>query len=126
MTIATDVRGALATALGSLTANVYNDVPEAPMAPCVCIVPDTNYLVPNLINKSAQRFEVNLIISVAVAYNSNVGALDNLEQLVIAALAAIPSGYVVNSIESPRRWDLTNASLLGMDIHVTTYYQQGA
>lgn len=126
MTLATDVRGALATALGSLTANVYNDVPEAPMAPCIVIIPDTNYLVPNIINKSAQRFEVNLIVSVAVAYNSNQGALDNLEQLVIATLAAIPSGFVVNSIESPRRWDLTNASLLGMDIHLTTYYKQGA
>ncbi len=34
-TIATDVRGAIKTALAGVTANIYDAVPEAPIVPAV-------------------------------------------------------------------------------------------
>ena len=39
--ISSDVRGAIKTALASVTANVYDHVPESPIVPAVVIVPDS-------------------------------------------------------------------------------------
>ena len=126
MTIQADVRGALATALSGIQATVYDHVAEAVIPPAVVLVPDSPYLVPNLINKATTKVEVNLIISAAVAYNSNPGALDNLEQLVISILAALPAGYEVGNIERPTVNTIGVSKMLISDISVTTYYTQGA
>lgn len=126
MTIQADVRGALATALSGVQATVYDHVPEAVIPPAVVLVPDSPYLVPNLINKATTKVEVNLVISAAVAYNSNPGALDNLEQLVISILAALPAGYEVGNIERPTVNTIGVSKMLISDISVTTYYTQGA
>lgn len=73
--IYTDVRGALATALTNVAANVYQEVPEAPMAPFAAIVPDSPYMELNLINKSAIKTKLNYTLSVGVAWHSNAGSL---------------------------------------------------
>lgn len=126
MTIQSSVRGALATALSSVAATCYDHVPEAVVPPAVVIIPDSPYLVPNLINKSTVKVEINLVVSAVVAYNSNPGALDNLEQLVISILAALPAGYEVGSIERPTVTQIGVSPMLVSDIRVTTYYTQGA
>ena len=125
-TIQSSVRGALATALSGVQASVYDHVPEAVIPPAVVIIPDTPYLIPNLINKSTTKVEVNLIISAVVAYNSNPGALDNIEQLIISILAALPAGYEVGNIERPTVTQIGASTVLTSDIRVTTYYTQGA
>ena len=125
-TIQSSVRGALATALSSVAATSYDHVPEALIPPAVVIIPDTPYLVPNIINKSTVKVEVNLVISAVVAYNSNPGALDNIEQLVISILAALPAGYEVGNIERPTVTQIGASTVLVSDIRVTTYYTQGA
>ena len=43
-TIATDVRGAIKTALAGVTANIYDAVPEAPIVPAVICIPDSPYM----------------------------------------------------------------------------------
>ncbi len=43
-TIATDVRGAIKTALAGCTANIYDSVPEAPIVPAIVVVPDAPYM----------------------------------------------------------------------------------
>ena len=125
-TIQSSVRGALATALSSVAATCYDHVPEAIIPPAVVIIPDSPYLIPNLINKSSTKVEVNLIISAVVAYNSNPGALDNIEQLIISILAALPAGYEVGNIERPTVTQIGISEMLVSDIRVTTYYTQGA
>lgn len=126
MTIQSSVRGALASALSSVAATTYDHVPEAVIPPAVVIIPDSPYLVPNLINKATTKVEVNLIISAVVAYNSNPGALDNIEQLIISILAALPAGYEVGNIERPTVTQIGASTVLVSDIRVTTYYTQGA
>lgn len=128
MTIASDIRGALKTALenAGIAATIYAAAPEAPIPPGVAIIPDTPWLVPNLINKSTIKVEINLILSCVVAYNSNAGALDNLEQLVMDVLTNIPSGYVVNSIDKPAQMQVGPSTMLVSDISVSTYYAEGA
>lgn len=125
-TIAADVRGALKTALAGTAANVYGNVPEAVIPPAIVIIPDTPYLDFEVINKSVLKCKVNLVITCIVAYNSNAAALDNLEQLVISAIQAIPTGWEVIHAEQPKVTEINASPMLTSDILVSTYYTQTA
>ena len=122
--IAVNVRGVLATALSSVTASVYSSVPEAVIPPACVIIADSPYLETTTIGKSAVRVKINFIVSAAVAYNSNAGALDNLEQLIISILAAMPAGYVVGDVQRPTITSVGASNLLVADLSVSTYYTQ--
>ena len=122
--IATNIRGALATALGSVAASVYSTVPEAVIPPACVIVPDAPYLETTTIGKSTVRVKVNLVVSAAVAYKNNAGALDNLEQLIISIMQAMPTGYVVGDVQQPTIQSVGASNLLVADLAVSTYYTQ--
>ena len=122
--ISADVRGTLATALSGVAGNVYSYVPEAIIPPAVVIVPSSPYMEINLIGKSSIKLLLNYTITVAVAYNSNPGSLDNLEKLILQILAVIPSGYVVGQIERPTVTSVGASNLLAAEINVSTYYTQ--
>ena len=119
-----EVRTNLATALGAIGATVYGWVPEAIIPPACVIIPDSPYLESTLISKSSVSVKINFTISAAVAYNSNPGALDNLETLVIQILGAMPDGYVVGDVQRPTITNVNTSSLLIADISVSTYYNQ--
>jgi hypothetical protein len=119
-----EVRGELVTALTAIGATVYGWVPEAIIPPACVIIPDSVYLESTLISKSSVSVKINFIISAAVAYNSNPGALDNLETLVIQILGAMPDGYVVGDVQRPTITNVNTSSLLIADISVSTYYNQ--
>ena len=123
-TILDTVRQPLATAFAGVAGNVYAYVPEAPMVPFVVTVPDSPYLEMETINGSTLHIKVNLVISVAVAYNSNPASLDNLEQLVISVLKVIPTGYIVGAVEKPTVTQVGPSNVLVADIRVSTYYTQ--
>ena len=123
-TIATDVRGVLATALSGVVASVYSSVPEAVIPPAVVIIPDSPHLSPNLIGSGTVRVQINFVVTAAVAYNSNAGALDNLEKLIISILAAMPTGYVVGDVQRPTITSVGASNLLVADLSVSTYYTQ--
>lgn len=118
------VRGELAAALETIGATVYSFVPEAIIPPACVIVPDSPYLESTLIGKTAVNVKVNFTITAAVAYNSNPGALDNLEKLVIQILGVMPDGYVVGDVQRPTITNLTTSSILIADLSVSTYYNQ--
>jgi len=122
-TIAADVRATLATALSGVTASVYSSVPETVIPPAVVIVPSSPYLEPTLIG-SAIQVKVNFDVTAAVAYNNNAAALDNLEQLMISILGAMPSGYVVGDVQRPVITSVGASNLLTADVSVSTYYTQ--
>ena len=119
-----EVRGELVTALTAIGATVYGWVPEAIIPPACVIIPDSPYLESTLISKSSVSVKINFTISAAVAYNSNPGALDNLETLVIQILGAMPDGYVVGDVQRPTITNVNTSSLLMADISVSTYYNQ--
>jgi hypothetical protein len=122
-TIQADVRAPLATALAGVTASVYESVPEAIIAPACLIIPGTPYLETRLIS-SAIQLKINFTIAGVVAYNNNAGALDNLEQLSLEILAAIPSGYEVGDVSRPSIISLGSSNFLIAEIDVSTYYTQ--
>lgn len=123
-TIATNVRGTLATALASVTASVYGSVPESVIPPAVIIIPAAPYLESTLINKSTTKVKINFTVTAAVAYYSNAASLDNLEQLIISILGAMPSGYVVGDVDRPAVTQVGASPLLVADLAVSTYYTQ--
>ena len=124
-TISGDVRGAIKTALASVTANVYDHVPEAPIVPAVVIVPDSPYMELELIGKSTTRVKLNYTISAAVAYLSNPASLDNLEKLVISILGALSgSKYELSTVERPTVTQVGTTNLLVSDIRLSVRYEQ--
>ena len=94
------------------------------MVPFVVTVPDSPYLELETIGKTTLHTKINLVISVAVAYNSNPASLDNLEQLVISVLKVIPVGYTIGSVEKPTVTQVGPSNCLVADIRVSTYYTQ--
>jgi hypothetical protein len=124
MTIQSEVRAPLATALAGITASVYEAPPEALIAPACVIVADSPYMESTLINGAVTKVKINFVISAVVAYNNNAGALDGLEQLVIQILGAMPAGYVVGIVERPAIINVGTGSFLTSDISVSTYYTQ--
>jgi hypothetical protein len=119
-----EVRSSLATALESIGATVYGFVPEAIIPPACVIVPDAPYLESTLISRNGVNVKVNFTITAAVAYNSNPGALDNLEKLVIQILGVMPDGYVVGDVQRPTITNIGTSSILIADLSVSTYYNQ--
>jgi hypothetical protein len=119
-----ETRSALATAFNALSANVYPSVPESPIPPAIVVVPSSPYMEVVLIGKSKTQVKLNFAITAIVASNSNAGSLDNLEQLIIGILAAMPAGYVVGVIEKPTVLEVGQSPMLVADINVSTYYTQ--
>jgi hypothetical protein len=94
------------------------------MVPFVVMVPDSPYFELETLGKSKIRTKINIVISVAVAYNSNPASLDNLEQLVISVLKVIPAGYAVGTVDKPTVTQVGPSNVLVADIRVSTYYTQ--
>ena len=116
-------RATLSSAFSSLAASCYASVPESPIPPAIVIVPSSPYLEPTLIG-TLTKVKINFTITAIVAYNSNPGALDNLEQLIMGILAAIPAGYQVGNTSRPTPLEVGASTMLCADINVSTYYTQ--
>lgn len=116
-------RSTLASAFSSLAATSYNSVPESPIPPAIVIVPASPYMEPTLIG-AVTKVKVNFTITAIVQYNSNPASLDNLEQLIIGILAAVPSGYQIGNVDKPTPLEVGASTMLCADINVSTYYTQ--
>ena len=123
-TILSSVRQPLATALAGVAGNVYAFVPETVIPPAIVCVPDSPYIEFDTIGKSTFHCKLNYTITVCVAYNSNPASLDNIEQLIISVVSAIPPGYEVGAVQRPTVTQVGASNLLVADISVATYYTQ--
>ena len=119
-----ETRSALANSFAALKANIYPSVPEAPIPPAIVVVPDSPYMEIVLLGKTNVKVKLNFAITAIVASNSNAGSLDNLEQLIMGILAAMPAGYVVGVIEKPTVLEVGQSPMLVADINVSTHYTQ--
>ena len=127
MPISSDVRGAIKTALSTLSANVYDSVPETPIVPAIVIVPDSPYMELEVLGKVTTRVKLNYTITACVAYFSNPAALDNLEQLVMSILGKLnASKYELSVVERPTVTEVGTTTLLVSDIRLSVRYEQTA
>jgi hypothetical protein len=93
--------------------------------PFAVIVPAAPYLETVLIGKSVIKVKVNLVVTLGVANYDNPSALDNLEQLAMSVLGALPAGYILGSVSNPIPVELASgAVVLASEIEVSTYYTQ--
>lgn len=115
-------RAALKSALATVTANVYDHVPETVIPPSVVVVPGSPYIEINTIGKSALNAQLNFTLTICVAYHSNPASLDNLERLYFQILAALPANYVVGVLEKPSVTLVGASELLVADFNVSTRY----
>lgn len=121
-TILSAVRGPLATALSTVSANVFSYVPENVPVPAVVLVPSSPYLEFDTIGSDAFRCKINFTISCCVTYSSNPASLDNIEQLIESVVLAIPAGYEVSDVQRPTVTQVGASNLLVADIGVSTHY----
>jgi len=121
-TILSAVRTALATALGSVAANVFSYVPENVPVPAVVLVPSSPYMEFDTIGNNTFKCKLNFTISCCVAYSSNPASLDNIEQLIESVVLAIPAGYEVSDVQRPTVTQVGASNLLVADIVVSTHY----
>ena len=121
-TILSAVRTPLATALGSVSANVFSYVPENVPVPAVVLVPSSPYMEFDTIGNNTFKCKLNFTISCCVAYSSNPASLDNIEQLIESVVLAIPSGYEVSDVQRPTVTQVGASNLLVADIGVSTHY----
>jgi hypothetical protein len=122
MSIESQIRTPLKTALSSIAANVYNGIPETMTSPSIALVPDAPYLESVLIAKAQTRVKVNLLVTGIVGYSNNAAALDNLEQLMISIISAMPAGYEVGNVNQPQPLEVGAGKYLTADLQVSTYY----
>jgi hypothetical protein len=121
-TILSAVRDPLATALASVSANVFSYVPENVPVPAVVLVPSSPYLEFDTIGSGTFRCKINFTISCCVTYSSNPASLDNIEQLIESVVLAIPAGYEVSDVQRPTVTQVGASNLLVADIGVSTHY----
>ena len=121
-TILSAVRTPLATALGSVAANVFSYVPENVPVPAVVLVPSSPYMEFDTIGHNTCKCKLNFTISCCVAYSSNPASLDNIEQLIESVVLAIPAGYEVSDVQRPTVTQVGASNLLVADIVVSTHY----
>lgn len=125
-TILSSVRQPLAAVFTSanIVANVYDHVPEFPPNPFLVIVPTNPYMEIDLIGKAQTKVKLNFNLTCGVQNADNAAALDNLEQLIISILAAIPSGFEIGAVSAPRLLSVGNGESLAADISISTRYTQ--
>ena len=78
----------------------------------------------DLIGKAQVKTKLNFLLTCGVQNADNAAALDNLEQLIISILAAIPSGFEIGTVEAPRLLSVGNGESLAADISISTRYTQ--
>lgn len=95
-----DARKTIADALAGLEANIYAYPAEAVFAPAIVIVIDEPMAEIKGIG-SRLNLHANYRLQLCAAANSNLGALEKLETLVIEVLTALPHGIIVSTVTAP-------------------------
>lgn len=120
--LTTSWRGTLKTALASVTSNVYDAAPAAPVAPALVIVADNPWMDPATVG-GRLRLEVRYRVMACVQDRGD--NLAQLETLVENALLAIPAGVTVTEVTAPAALDAgPQGSLLVAEIRLSAHIKE--
>lgn len=105
--IATQARAALATALGTAVSGykVWPVAPAVPVAPCLVLVPDSPWQVPERLG-SGTNVALRMKILVVVDARVNVNGLDKTEAAVDKILKALATTWSVDQVGPPQITDV--------------------
>jgi len=116
-----EIRKSLTDLFDTTEVNVYWYVPAALIAPAVIVVPSDPYIEVLAIGKN--KFKANFDLTFAVGMQDNQAALDNIENLIFKAIAALPVGWTYSTASAPIPQDLGQVDVLVSKISVSTIQQ---
>lgn len=97
--------------------NVYWYVPAALIAPAVIVIPSEPYVEVLSIGKN--KYKANFDLTFAVGMQDNQAALDNIENLIFSAIAALPVGWTYSAASQPIPQSLGQVDVLVSKISVS-------
>lgn len=116
-----EVRAALAEQLRDTFAGsvqVYDHPPAAPIPPALVLVPDEPYAEVAAIGRDPVRLLLRFRLTGLVSPLDAPASLDRLERLVVAALAAAPSGWKAGEVSRPGLTTVGTSELLVSDVQM--------
>jgi hypothetical protein len=119
--LATDARDELATLLATVTGyKVHKVAPNAPIPPCLVIVPDTPWIVPERIG-TVLNYRLRLKVLVVVDSRNNAAALVKMENAVEAVAVAIGDTFIIDQISPPQITDTGSSAVLVSEVSTTSH-----
>ena len=119
--LSTDARLELAALLASVTGYKVHDVaPNVPIPPCLVIVPDTPWIVPERIG-SVLNYRLRLKVLVVVDSRNNTAALKKMESAVEAVAVAIGDSFIIDQISPPQITDTGATAVLVSEVSTTSH-----
>lgn len=98
--LTTEARQALVTAFEGNGLRVYDTVPAVPTPPCIVIVPDSPWLLPERLG-SALNYRARWRVLIVISPRNNAQAVLDIEDAVDSILGLIPTGFNVDLVNPP-------------------------
>lgn len=122
--LTTEARQALTTAMAGLNIKVYDVVPGTPIAPCVVVIPDSPWLLPERIGSSL-NYRARYRVMIVTSTRNNAQAMLDIEDNVDAALGLIPTGFNVDQVGPPTLTDTgAQGSVYTTEIAVSAHMKE--
>ena len=119
--LSTDARLELAGLLATVTGYKVQDVaPNVPIPPCLVIVPDTPWIVPERIG-SVLNYRLRLKVLVVVDSRNNAAVLKKMESAVEAVVVAIGDTFIIDQISPPQITDTGATAVLVSEVSTTSH-----
>ena len=119
MSLATESREAIITALSGNGYKVYDTVPATPITPSVVCVPDSPWIRPNRLGSNL-NYEVRWRILVNINARVNESATKATEDAIDTLLVALPNTVLVDVINAPQLLSLgAQGTVMSTEINVS-------
>lgn len=120
--LATTTRLALVTVLEATGRKVYPVAPAVPVPPCLAVVPDQQWIVPNRVG-SNQRYELRL--KVMCVARDNAEGVTECEEAVEAVMAAVADMALVTNVTPPASLDVgAQGTVLASEVHLSIHVKE--
>ncbi len=98
--LTTEARESLVDAFTDQGFRIYDTVPAVPIPPCVVIVPDSPWLVPERLGSNL-NYRARWRVLVVVSPRNNAQAVLDIENAVDLFLGLMPTGFNVDLVNPP-------------------------
>ena len=98
--LTTEARLALTAAVAATGLKVYDTVPAVPAPPCIVVIPDTPWLLPERLG-STLNYRARWRVLIVISPRNNAQAVLDLENAVDDCLGLIPTGFNVDLVNPP-------------------------
>ena len=98
--LSTEARQALVDAFEGQGLRVYDTVPAVPSPPCIVVIPDSPWLIPERLG-STLNYRARWRVMIVISPRNNAQAVLDIEDAVDTMLGLIPTGFNVDQVGPP-------------------------